>query len=117
MRDRRQMVSGQGSTMEGDIIVRNRTVGSQEVHDAPHADPDRLWPGGVVEYQFYHTFPVKNRKIVLEAMAYITSKVPCIKFKPKVELAKDFVTIYDGADSCSSELGRVGGSQELNLNK
>ena len=71
----------------------------------------------MVEYQFYHTFPVKNRKIVLEAMAYITNKVPCIKFMPKSELAKDFVTIYSGADSCSSELGRVGRSQELNLNK
>ena len=71
----------------------------------------------MAEYQFYRTFPAKSRTLTLEAMAYITSKVPCIKFKPKAELAKDFVTIYDGADSCSSELGRVGGSQELNLNK
>ena len=111
------MVSGQGSTIEGDIILRNRTVGSQEVHDAPHADPDRLWPGGVVEYQFYHTFPVKNKKTVLEAMAYITSKVPCIKFLPKVESNPSFVIISDRGDSCSSALGRIGGEQELNLNR
>ena len=71
----------------------------------------------MVEYRFHDAFPDNLKEIVLQAMDYITSKVPCIKFKPKVELAKDFVTIYDGADSCSSELGRVGGSQELNLNK
>ena len=85
--------------------------------DAPLADSDRLWPEGVVEYQFYHTFPAKNKRIVRQAMDYITSKVPCITFRPKIESARDFVTIYDGADSCSSEIGRVGGEQVLNLNR
>ena len=69
-----------------------------------------------MEYQFYRTFPAKSRTLTLEAMAYITSKVPCIKFRPKIESTSDFVTIYDGVD-CSSEVGRVGGSQTLNLNR
>ena len=70
----------------------------------------------MVEYQFYRNFPAKSRTLTLEAMAYITSKVPCIKFRPKIESTSDFVTIYDGVD-CSSEVGRVGGSQKLNLNR
>ena len=70
----------------------------------------------MVEFQFYRTFPAKSRTLTLEAMAYITSKVPCIKFRPKIESTRDFVTIYDGVD-CSSEVGRVGGSQKLNLNR
>ena len=72
---------------------------------------------GVVEYQFYRTFPAKSRTLTLEAMAYITSKVPCIKFLPKVESSPSFVTISDRGDSCSSALGRVGGEQELNLSR
>ena len=48
-RDRRQSVSSQTSTIEGDIIVRGRTPGNQAGLSAPLADPDRLWPGGVVQ--------------------------------------------------------------------
>ena len=102
--------------MEGDIIVRDRSSGNSSNLDAPLADPDRLWPGGAVEYRFYRTFPNAHKTIVLKAMEYITSKVPCIKFRPKIESTSDFVTIYDGVD-CSSEVGRVGGSQKLNLNR
>ena len=52
-----------------------------------------------------------------QAMDYINSKVPCIKFLPKVESSPSFVTISDRGDSCSSALGRVGGEQELKLSR
>ena len=48
-RDRRQSVSSQTSTIEGDIIVRGQTPGNQAGLSAPLANPDRLWPGGVEE--------------------------------------------------------------------
>ena len=118
VRDRRQLDSDQKSTLEGDIIVRHPNVGNLTSSlDAPLADPNRLWPRGMVEYRFYGTFPMQNRRKVLQSMEYITSKVPCITFHPKNESAIDFVTIYDGATSCSSELGRVGGDQALHLNR
>ena len=37
---------------EGDILV-----GSSDILSAHLADPDKLWPSGVVEYKFYKTFP------------------------------------------------------------
>ena len=118
VRGRRQLVSGQTSMMEGDIIIRTPNHGNPTISlDAPLADPSRLWPRGMVEYRFYSTFPLANRRKVVEAMDYITSKVSCITFHPKTESAVDFVTIYDGANSCSSELGRVGGDQALRLNR
>ena len=118
VRGRRQLVSGQTSMMEGDIIIRSPNHGNPTSSlDAPLADPNRLWPRGMVEYRFYSTFPLENRRKVVQAMDYITSKVSCITFHPKTESAVDFVTIYDGANSCSSELGRVGGDQALRLNR
>merc|ERR1712012_951029 len=115
-REKRQHVIEETATVEGDIIVRDRSSGNSSNLDAPLADPSRLWPRGMVEYRFYSTFPPENRRKVVQAMDYITSKVSCITFHPKTESAVDFVTIYDGASSCSSELGRVGGDQALRLN-
>ena len=116
MRDRRQLVVTKTPTMEGDIIIRQPSTENSSTLDAVLADPSRLWPMGVIEFQFYSTFPAENRRKVLEAMEYITREVPCITFQPKSDTAHDFVTIYDGA-SCSSELGRVGGNQALLLNR
>ena len=116
-REKRQHVIGETATVEGDIIVRDRSSGNSSNLDAPLADPDRLWPGGVVEYRFYRTFPTAHKTIVLKAMEYITSKVPCITFQPAIESTRDYVLILDHVDSCSSDLGRVGGEQVIYLNK
>ena len=115
VRGRRQLAD-RPSTMEGDIVVRGITAGDQASLDAALADPDRLWPSGVVEYKFFDTFPNSSKKIVLRAMEYITSKVPCITFREATELANNYVLIQDGLQ-CNSELGRTGGIQRLNLNR
>ena len=108
------------STIEGDIVVRDSTAGDQATLeaalDAALADPDRLWPSGVVEFKFYDTFPNATKKIVLRAMEYITSKVSCITFREATELTDNYVLIQDGLQ-CNSELGRTGGVQKLNLNR
>ena len=105
------------TTIEGDIIVRETTlVGDQTALDAHLADPNRLWPSGVVEFKFFDTFPAASKEIVLRAMAYITSKVPCITFREATELVDNYVLIQDGLQ-CNSELGRTGGVQRLNLNR
>ena len=41
---------------KGDILVRPDMAGPER-KDAIIADPDRLWPNGMVEYKFYRTFP------------------------------------------------------------
>ena len=114
-RNRRQLTSGL-TTIEGYIIVRDSTLGNPSALDAHLADPNRLWPSGVVEYKFYDTFPVASKDIVLRAMEYITSKASCITFREATELADNYVLIQDGLQ-CNSELGRTGGVQKLNLNR
>ena len=117
MRGRRQLVSGQTTGLLDDIIVRQPShENPASILNAPLANPDRLWPSGEVEYVFYRTFPDGKKKLVIDAMEYITRKVPCITFKPKNVHTIDYVAIYDGSD-CSSEIGRVGGRQTLTLNR
>ena len=116
-RGMRQLASGQ-VTMEGDILIRDRSPEtSTDLGHAPLSDPHRLWASGTVEYSFYRTFVNPNKQIVLDAMSYITSKVPCINFQPKIPSTKDYVEIYPGGVSCSSEYGRIGGKQDINLNR
>ena len=98
-----------------DIIVPDSSL-ENLASSAPLANPDRLWPSGVVEYEYYGSVPGNIKKLVQEAMAYITSKVPCITFKLKTSYTRDYVTIYNGPD-CSSDTGRVGGQQSLSLNR
>ena len=42
---------------KGDILVRPEGRGNSTKLNAHLADPKMLWPSGVVEYKFYHSFP------------------------------------------------------------
>ena len=101
--------------LEGDIVVRNTGQDSSAL-DAYLADPDRLWPSGLVEYKFYKSFPASSQKTVKRAMAYITTRVPCITFEAATSSTVDYVLFRDGL-KCNSELGRTGGEQVINLNR
>ena len=114
MRERRQLASGQTTSIADDTVALDPNSENLAVN-APLAHTDRLWPGGVVDYVFHERFPIDKRNIVREAMDYITKKVPCIKFEPWTDNI-NYVTIYDGI-SCSTEIGRVGGPQNLELNR
>ena len=74
-----------------------------------------------LEYKFYHTFPEQNRRIVLEAMAYISTKASvsgdCITFKEATDSTEDYVLIRDGVNVCNSEVGRMGGEQVIRLSR
>ena len=94
-------------------MVRNP---GQDALDAYLADPDRLWPSGLVEYKFYKSFPASSQRTVKRAMAYITTRVPCITFEEATSSTVDYVLFRDGI-KCNSELGRTGGEQVINLNR
>merc|ERR1712037_682570 len=69
---------------------------SPEVAGAALADPDKLCPGGVVEYKFWKTFPTKEKTLVRETMDYITSKVPCVTFVPATTSSVNYVLFVPG---------------------
>ena len=45
------MVSSGDTTIEGDIVLRDSELTNPVLLDAHLANPDRLWPSGVVEYR------------------------------------------------------------------
>ena len=49
------------------------------------------------------------------AMAYLTRKVPCITFSPATTSTVHYVTIQ-GGPKCESQMGMVGGEQQMLLN-
>ena len=76
----------------------------------------------MLEFKFYDTFPEHNRRIVREAMDYITTKTNeisanCITFREATERTRDYVLIRDGVNVCNSEVGRIGGEQVINLGR
>ena len=98
-------------TIEGDKVVRSgETSGS----DAPIANAKKLWPGGLIEYKFYRTFPrclvnqaqsqiltaenppSEKRVVMKQAMEYITSKTPCVTFVPGNSSSINYVIITPG---------------------
>ena len=42
---------------EGDILVGSSDLTNPDTLSAHLANPDMMWPGGVVEYKFWRTFP------------------------------------------------------------
>ena len=42
---------------EGDILVGSSDLTNPDTLSAVLANPDMLWPSGVVEYKFWRTFP------------------------------------------------------------
>ena len=63
----------------------------------------------IASYVYYRA----TYNTVFQAMAYITEKVPCIKFKPKSNLAKDFVTIYDQPSDMIPDYSKFSGKTFL----
>jgi len=100
-------------TLEGDIMTRNASDPS--FANAHLANPEMLWPGGVIEYAFYRTFPSEHRTAMKQAMSLITSRSPCVTFVPATEETINFVVITTGPN-CSSEIGMRGKKQLLWMN-
>ena len=100
---------------EGDIVIRNFTD-NPNISNARLADPDLLWPQGIVEYRFYKTFPKSQRTSVMEAMDYITGRTPCVTFVPADAETINYVTIVSSGSKCASQLGMQGGRQMIWLN-
>ena len=60
VREGRQLLLSSGdTTIEGDIVIRDSELTDPMLLDAHLANPDRLWPSGVVEYRYlYHLLEV-----------------------------------------------------------
>ncbi len=70
------------------------------------------WPGGVIPYTINAANP-PTQSIVDDAIDWIEDQTPGVTLVPRTGEA-DYVT-FQNASGCSSEIGRVGGQQFINL--
>ena len=81
VREGRQLaVSSSGeTTIEGDIVLRDSALTDPRLLDAHLANPDRLWPSGVVEYRFYNLLEVLSERQVPKYLPQVLQDFPCLK--------------------------------------
>lgn len=83
-------------------------------HAAVYVDSNRLWPGGVVPFEWHNNISFENRLHVVAAM-YIWEEVANVSFVFR-NGETDYVVIQDAegsAGSSSPTIGRGGGRQDL----
>lgn len=112
---------GTGSSVfyNGDIVLDKKAADmmygttSRRRKRATTRTKERLWKNGVVYYQFDPSLSRLARKAVKQAMEHISNKT-CIVFKKKRKKNPDYVR-FISEPGCWSNVGRVGGLQNLSL--
>jgi len=101
---------------EGDMILTPEQKAAKRSRVATE-EPNARWPNGLVYYKFDPSLKGLEAN-VLKAMAHVTSSTggKCITFAPAPPAQKNYINIKDGG-GCSSQVGMVGGVQDVNLNK
>lgn len=72
------------------------------------------WSNGVVPYVISTSFTTSQRQMILDAMAHISANVPGLSFVARTSQSA-YTSFAPHASSCSSPVGRQGGSQAINL--
>lgn len=85
-------------------------------HDTKVNSVVKLWPGGIIPYQFDSSFPNDKEYLVTGAMDTWESLTHAINFRPKTSNDTDYVTIkWVTKNSCNSSLGSKLGKSTMNF--
>ena len=74
---------------------------------------ERLWPYGVVYYEFDDSITAEKEKVIKAAMQHWEDHT-CIRFQPHNK-EQDYLSFYNGA-GCHTAVGRTGGKQTVSIN-
>lgn len=109
-----RVLNGQ-ALVEGDILlgpVEALDPAKADARDAIVIAPERYrWPNAIVVYEVDAAIPNKER--ITQAIAEWEANTP-IRFRVRAA-ETDYVRIQRASSGCSSNLGRIGGRQTLNL--
>lgn len=97
-----------GNYFEGDILFpesksRNGIVGQSY-----------RWANGVVPFEIVGGFDARAMDLIEKAMKAYHEKT-CIRFRPRNNADRDYISIQNTATGCWSSVGRIGGKQQVNL--
>ncbi len=79
-------------------------------------DNSYLWPGGVIPYEIDGSVSAEKRGYVDWAVAHVTAQ-STLTMRPRTPADQDYVVFTEagGGYSCSSYVGRIGGSQTIRV--
>lgn len=100
-----------GEYLEGDILMPVNQ--SDKARNGMMAQSYR-WPNAVIPYEFRGTFDTRSMNIIRNAMQTYHKKT-CIRFRPRNNADKDYISIQNSESGCWSSVGRIGGGQTVNL--
>lgn len=97
-----------GNYFEGDILFpvsnsRNGIVGQSY-----------RWPNGIVPFEIVGGFDARSMDLIEKAIKSYHEKT-CIRFRPRNNADRDYISIQNTATGCWSSVGRIGGKQQVNL--
>lgn len=98
-------------------IYSGKTQGDMVVHTLRSAInlEERRWPNGIICYQFEGNFSQYEIDIITEAMTDGFSET-CLRLKNcRWKCGGDYVAIKNDEENCFTDVGRLGGRQEMNL--
>ncbi|CAD7092378.1 unnamed protein product [Hermetia illucens] len=97
-----------GQYADGDILIPRPTPKNGVVGESYR------WPNGVIPFEIRGTFSSQEMQTIKTAIAAY-HKNTCIKFVPRKDIDKDYVSIQASPSGCWSSVGRTGGQQIVNL--
>lgn len=99
-----------GSYLEGDILIPINQ--SSSARNGMVAQSYR-WPNAEIPFEIVGSFDARSMDLIEKAMiAY--HKNTCIRFKRR-GMERDYISIQNSQSGCWSSVGRIGGSQVVNL--
>ncbi|XP_068623853.1 hatching enzyme 1.2-like [Battus philenor] len=73
------------------------------------------WPNGIIPYVVAGQFNQDDRDTIMKAIADY-HRLTCLRFVPR-KTQSDYIIFTSGNTGCWSSVGRIGGSQEVNLQR
>ena len=98
---------------ELESLVSSHDEGNNVRKRAARNDEDKMWTDKTVPYAISSRFSLSERRNIIAAMA-IWSQETCLNFVRRVD-QRDYIYFFKNDDSCSSHVGRNGGSQYIRL--
>ncbi|XP_065663209.1 zinc metalloproteinase nas-4 [Hydra vulgaris] len=110
-----------GELFEGDIVmdenIRRAVLGYSNKKSADINSKEggfRHWKDGIVPYTFHKSLVPVIRERINDAIKEF-NLLTCVRYVPKNEFDRDYVTFRSLTNGCSSSVGKQGGEQFINL--
>lgn len=116
----RQKVEELSGQFEGDMVLtelQRKAISGEFGARNGLVNTTYRWADKIIPYDFNGDLNENEREVVFGAFRAIEKAAPCLSFVPRTDKHVDFVMVSGQNTGCWSMVGRLGGKQDLNLQK